>query len=104
MLTFQTSIKTMNVLINTYKISDLVDAIQIGYRECLRDRGELPRCVTQSEAERIYGGALLKKWRTAGLIEPVKTGDSRNNMVLYDAQRLDILYSSTVFPNKKQIL
>jgi hypothetical protein len=91
----------MNALINTYKVSDLADAIQIGYRLCLRDRGEVPRCVTQSEAERMYGGALLKKWRQAGLIEPMKTGDSRNNKVLYDAQRLDVLYASTVFPGKK---
>jgi hypothetical protein len=91
----------MNVLINTEKVRELGEAIQIGYRLCMRDRGELPRCITQSEAERAYGGALLKKWRKEGLIEPTKTGDSRNNMVIFDAQRLDVLYASTVFPKKK---
>jgi hypothetical protein len=60
----------------------------------------MPRCITQSEAERLYGGALIKKWRTVGLIEPIKTGDSRNNKVLFDAQRLDVLYSSTIKPIK----
>jgi hypothetical protein len=91
----------MNVMINTEKVRELSEAFQIGYRQCLRDRGELPRCITQSEAVRAYGGALITKWRKSGLIEPSKTGDGRNNMVLYDAQRLDVLYSSTVFPNKK---
>jgi hypothetical protein len=90
----------MNAAINTIKVQELSEAMRIGYRECLRDRGELPRCITQSEAERLYTGALLTKWRKAGLIEPSKTGDGRNNMVLYDTQRLDVLYASTITPKR----
>ncbi|MDR0605998.1 MAG: hypothetical protein LBG80_17050 [Bacteroidales bacterium] len=92
----------MNAIINTIKVQELSEAIRIGYRQCLRDRGELPRCITQSEAERLYTGSLLKKWRRAGLIEPVKTGDSRNNKVLFDTQRLDVLYTSTITQRPKR--
>jgi hypothetical protein len=90
----------MDALINTVKVQELSEAIRIGYRLCQRDRGELPRCITQSAAERMYGGALIKKWRKAGLIEPIKTGDGRNNMVLFDAQRLEVLFASTITKNR----
>lgn len=90
----------MQAEINIVKVQELSEAIYIGYRQCMRDRGELPRCITQSEAERMYGGALLNKWRKEGLIEPAKTGDGRNNMVLYDTQRLDVLYTSTITHKK----
>jgi hypothetical protein len=92
--------KTVNADINIVKVQELSEAIRIGYRQCLRDKGDLPRCISQREAERMYGGALLNRWRKAGLIEPAKTGDGRNNMVLYDAQRLDVLYASTITPKR----
>ncbi len=91
----------MDFFIDKNKIRELSDAIKLGYRMCQRERGEIPRCIAQSEAERMYTGALLNKWRREGLIEPVKTGDSRNNMLLFDAERLEVLYAATIKPIRK---
>jgi|LSQA01.1.fsa_nt_gi hypothetical protein len=91
----------MAALVNTDLINGFASAFEMGYRRCLRDRGALPKVYSQTDAESRFSGALILKWRRMGLIEPIKTGDSRNNKVLYDAERLELLYAATLQDNNK---
>jgi hypothetical protein len=92
----------MNVIVNTLVINDLTTAAyNLGMRDCLRELGLLPKVYSQSEAERIFTKALVQKWRTMGMIEPIKTDDERNNKVLFDAQRLEVLFCGTIRSKNK---
>lgn len=58
----------------------LIDAAEVGAAKALIEVGALKPYFKLSEAYRIYGSGIVKRWIKEGLITPIKDGDKNANI------------------------
>ena len=86
------------------KVHDLGRAIEIGYAKCLRDYGLAPKSISKRMAHKKYTKLLVDDWDSKGLTFHKKIGDGENSTILYDDERLQILYAATIGMGDERLL
>lgn len=83
----------------------LKDAAELGATKALISVGQIPEMISQTDAYKLYGESVVKRWVREGLVKRHKDGDATSK-VRYSRIDLDLLARSnnraTYLPTKER--
>lgn len=68
----------------------LIDAANVGAITALKNAGVIKPYLKLSEAQRLYGKAIVNRWISEGLIAPIKDGE-RTSSVRIDRTEIEAI-------------
>lgn len=84
----------MEITLQKFELANLLrDASELAVKQYRIERGEEKPFISQSEAYRLFGEGVVKRWVKEGLIKRKKDGNNTST-VRYDRLELEILAKS----------